>query len=172
MKLIETGKVKRIGVSNFTTKKLQWILDEDEKPANNQVEIHPYIPQKELITFCKDHGIVVSAFSPLGAPNTKFKHINNTSPSIPKLLDDPLIVQIARNHMATAAQVLLKWNIMRNVPVLVKSSSQTRMKENLESLTVELTEEDMASIGNISKRYRYVNIDDLVLTHRRAEDGF
>ncbi|KII74091.1 Aldo-keto reductase family 4 member C9 [Thelohanellus kitauei] len=52
VKLKETGKAKHIGVSNFTTTKLQWLLDEGENPENNQVELHPYLPQKKLMSFC------------------------------------------------------------------------------------------------------------------------
>ncbi|KII61126.1 putative oxidoreductase [Thelohanellus kitauei] len=116
VRLAETGKVKRIGVSNFTKKKLQWILDEDEKLANIQGMMKDtfkwkfinIFPQNEVIDSLKDLRIVVSSYCPLDAPNTEFKYINKTTTHIPKLLDDPLIIKIAINHMATPAQILSK----------------------------------------------------------------
>ncbi|KII70058.1 Aldo-keto reductase family 1 member C1 [Thelohanellus kitauei] len=76
-------------------------------------------------------------------------------PEIPKIIEDPVIASIAKNHQATPAQVLLKWGMLRGYPVLVKSSSESRMKENLESLHLQLTEQDMKSIASITTKYRY-----------------
>ncbi|KII70054.1 Aldo-keto reductase family 4 member C9 [Thelohanellus kitauei] len=157
VKLKEAGKAKHIGVSNFTTKKLHWLLDEGEKPENNQVELQPYLPQNKLLRFCKENRIELTAYSPLGSPNTKMALADTTLPGIPKILDDPLIVSIAKSHSATPAQVLLKWGMLRGSPVLVKSSSESRMKENLESVKLQLTEQDMKSISNIKTQHRYLD---------------
>ncbi|KII70060.1 Aldo-keto reductase family 1 member C4 [Thelohanellus kitauei] len=85
-----------------------------------------------------------------------------TLPTIPKIIEDPVIDSIAKSHKATPAQVLLKWGMLRGSPVLVKSSSESRMKENLESLNLQLTEQDMNSIANINTKYRYVQAKGLV----------
>ncbi|KII72310.1 Aldo-keto reductase family 1 member C1 [Thelohanellus kitauei] len=162
VKLKESGKAKHIGVSNFTTTKLQWLLEEGEKPENNQVELHPYLPQNKLVRFCKDNRIEITAYSPLGSPNTKMEQAGITLPTIPKIIEDPVIDSIAKSHKATPAQVLLKWGMLRGSPVLVKSSSESRMKENLESLNLQLTEQDMNSIANINTKYRYVQAKGLV----------
>ncbi|KII72309.1 Prostaglandin-E(2) 9-reductase [Thelohanellus kitauei] len=105
VKLKESGKAKHIGVSNFTTTKLQWLLEEGEKPENNQVELHPYLPQNKLMRFCKDNQIEITAYSPLGSPKTKMALVDTTLPGIPQIIEDPLIASIAKSHQATPAQV-------------------------------------------------------------------
>ena len=70
IKLKEAGKVKSVGVSNFNIEQLERIIKETGVvPSVNQVELHPYLPQKELVEYCKKKGIVVTAYSPLGTPD-------------------------------------------------------------------------------------------------------
>ncbi|KII74090.1 Aldo-keto reductase family 1 member C4 [Thelohanellus kitauei] len=83
-------------------------------------------------------------------------------PEIPKIIEDPVIDSIAKSHKATPAQVLLKWGMLRGSPVLVKSSSESRMKENFESLHVQLTEQDMKSISSITTKHRYLDFKYVV----------
>ncbi|KII61748.1 Aldo-keto reductase family 1 member C4 [Thelohanellus kitauei] len=172
VKLKDYGMIKYVGVSNFTVKKLQWLLEEDEKPDNNQVELHPYLPQNELIKFCRDHRIEVTAHSPLGSSNTGLSIVDTTTYKTPKILFDPLICQIAKSHNVTPAQVLLKWNISRECPVLVKSSDEGRMKENLESLKINLNENDMESISKISVKHRYMRLKKMLPPGMRHDDPF
>ena len=120
------GKVKAIGVSNFSIKTLTELLAHATiVPAVNQVELHPCLPQHALRAFCADKGILLTAYSPLG------KH---------KFADDPAIVAIADAHGpgVTSAQVLLSWAVQRGTVVIPKTLHAARLKENLEVTTPEL----------------------------------
>lgn len=133
------GKVKAIGVSNFTIKHLKEVLDEAVIfPSVNQVELHPYLPQPELVKFCQDNGIEVVAYSPLGSG----KH--------PSLLEDPTIVRISKEIGLTPAQVLISWAYSRGTGVIFKTSNPKRVKENFH--TVFLDAEIMRQINDIKER--------------------
>ncbi|KII70066.1 Aldo-keto reductase family 1 member C1 [Thelohanellus kitauei] len=179
VKLKESGMTRHIGVSNFTIKKLKWLMEEDETPENNQgklfgirVELHPYLPQHELVQFCKENGIVASAYAPLGSFNKKTPYVDTTAPGIPNILEDPLIGQIAKRHNASPAQILLKWNIRRGCPVLVKSTHEERMKENLKSLDINLTPHDLELIDKINIKRRYYNLKFFIPTSYYDEGVF
>ncbi len=94
------------------------------KPAVVQVESHPYLPQWELLNFCKGHGIVMQAFAPLG-------HAIE-----PKLLEDPVITSIAKRVNQTPAQVLLAWALQRSTALLTTSKTPNRIRENFEVATL------------------------------------
>lgn len=140
-KLFETrpGKVKAIGVSNFSIKNLTELLKHAKiVPAMNEIETHPYNQENELIEFCREKGIVVSAYTPLGQVHSP-------------ILKDADIVKIAEEigNDVTPAEVVLSWNVQRGVVVLPKSSNPTRVKQNFELLT--LSDDHMQRIFDISK---------------------
>ncbi|KAJ1677539.1 hypothetical protein EV182_005952, partial [Spiromyces aspiralis] len=146
-KLLETGKVRAIGMSNFTVAKLKRVLEAGSVvPAVNQVELHPYLPQDDLLKFNNEHGIITTAYSPLGS-TAKFN-----------LREDDVIVEIANKHNATPAQVLLAWGVQRGTVVIPKSVSPDRIKANFEQIVLE--NDDMTKINSITRRERFCDPKD------------
>ncbi|KAL2519433.1 NAD(P)-linked oxidoreductase superfamily protein [Abeliophyllum distichum] len=136
------GLTKSIGVSNFSCKKLEEILSTANiSPAVNQVEVNPCWQQKKLIEFCKAKGILVVAYSPLGAAGT-FYGTN-------RVLDSPVINQIAKARGKNAAQVALRWEYEQGIGVVMKSFNKDRMKQNLEIFNWSLSDEELKKIGEI-----------------------
>ncbi|XP_021842067.2 NADPH-dependent aldo-keto reductase, chloroplastic [Spinacia oleracea] len=144
-KCLELGLCKAIGVSNFSTKKLQHLLDfASVCPAVNQVEMHPMWRQNKMRKFCGEHKIHMSAYMPLGGPGNFW---GSTS-----VIKDPIILSIAKKHKATPAQVALKWGIQRGTSVIVKSFNEGRMRENIGALDLKLDENDMINIEKLVER--------------------
>jgi len=120
-RLVDDGQCGSIGLSNVNLPKLREIVDGARiKPAVVEVESHPYLPEWDLLDYCREHGIVLLAFAALGHAMT------------PRLLDDPVIVAIARRLGKTPAQVVLAWAIQRGTALLTTSVTPGRIRENLE----------------------------------------
>ncbi|MBA0572258.1 hypothetical protein Golob_002613 [Gossypium lobatum] len=118
-----SGKARAIGVSNFSTKKLQDLLKYAKvPPAVNQVECHPVWQQPGLHYLCKSTGVHLSAYSPLGSPGSWIKG---------EVLKEPILVEIAEKLNKSPAQVALRWGIQSGHSVLPKSVNESRIKENL-----------------------------------------
>ncbi|KAK9508717.1 hypothetical protein O3M35_006209 [Rhynocoris fuscipes] len=144
---VQQGLAKSIGISNFNSKQVQEILDiATIKPVNNQVECHPYFNQTKLIDFCKSKGITVTAYSPLGSP---FRPPNEPGKIL--LLEDPKLKEIAEKHGKTPAQVLIRYQIEREVIVIPKSANKERLANNFEALSFSLTKEDMNELNSLNK---------------------
>lgn len=151
----QEGFTHSIGVSNFGVKKLQDLIEKAEiLPAVNQIENHPLLQQNELVGFCQKNMIAVTAYSPLGSMDrvAGMKHNNE-----PIILENPVILEIAKRLNVTAAQVLLAWQLQRNVIIIPKSIHQDRIKENFAAQAVELDNEDMKRIASLDIAYRYVD---------------
>ncbi len=141
--LVETGWCKAIGLSDVSLAQLQEVFAAARvKPAVLQVESHPYLPQWEMLDFCKRHGIVMQAFAPLG-------HAIE-----PKLLEDPVITNIAKRLNQTPAQVLLAWALQRGTALLTTSKAPNRIRENFEVATLPETAIKEISEG-IKTEYRF-----------------
>lgn len=148
------GLVKHIGVSNFSTQKLQRLMAQtDFAPEMNQVELHPYLQQNKLLEFCSKNNINVTAYSPLGSGDRPDQMKADDEPS---LLENPVIKEIAEKHSASAGQILIKWSEQRGTAVIPKSTNEKRIKENLESAKIQLDEKDMKKIADLDKHFRYV----------------
>ncbi len=146
VELKKKGFVKHVGVSNFSIPKLARLISTGETPEMNQIEIHPYFQQDELIEFCKDNGILVTAYSPLGS-----RHLMKNEESITK---NPVVLEIAEKHNSTPAQVILAWGMQRGTIVIPKSVNNERIKENFGANSVQLDEEDMRKIAALNKNLR------------------
>ncbi|MGG2952647.1 aldo/keto reductase [Geobacillus stearothermophilus] len=139
-KLYKDGYVRAIGVSNFQIHHLQDVLADCEiKPMVNQVEYHPRLTQKELLTFCRENGIQLEAWSPLMRG---------------EILSEPTIVEIGKKYGKTPAQVVLRWDLQHGVVTIPKSVTPARIKENADIFDFSLTDEEMKQIDalNLNKR--------------------
>jgi diketogulonate reductase-like aldo/keto reductase len=120
-RLVDEGRCKSIGLSDVNLEKVREIVAAARiKPAMVQVESHPYLPEWELLDFCKEHGVVLLAFAALGHA------------SEPKLLDDPVITAIAQRVNKTPAQVALAWAVQRGTAFLTTSTKPDRIRENFD----------------------------------------
>lgn len=152
--VLAAGKVKNIGVSNFNSEQIGRLLKEASvKPAVNQVECHPYLNQAKLIEFCAGHGIVLTAYSPLGSPDRPF-----AKPDDPALLSDPRLVEIATRHGKSVAQVLIRYQVQRGVVVIPKSVTPARIQSNIEVFDFELTKAEMDTINAFDNQFRFVTL--------------
>jgi len=132
--LVDEGKCKAIGLSDISLGQAKEIFEAGRiKPAVVHVESHPYLPQWDLLDYCRKNGIVLQAFAALGHS------------SEPKLLEDPVITSIAKRANKTPAQVLLAWAIQRGTALLTTSKTASRIKENFGVST--LPEEDVREIS-------------------------
>jgi len=150
---VEKGLAKHIGVCNFNVQSLVDMLSYAKiKPACCQVELHPHMPQHELVQFLKTNDIVPVAHSPLSAPNRgkMFKECGT-------IFEDPTMIGIAEKHGKTVAQISLAWNMARGVVVIPKTQKIKRFEENFSAQQIELDKEDIEKINSIEKRVRVYN---------------
>ena len=135
------GRARSIGVSNFQPHHLRRLDAECEvPPAVNQIEVHPYLIQADVRTYCAEHRITVEAWSPLARGG--------------ELLSEPVIVSIAGRVGKSPAQVVLRWHIERGDIVFPKSVTPSRIKENIDIFDFELSAEDVAAIGALNRNQR------------------
>jgi diketogulonate reductase-like aldo/keto reductase len=124
-RLVEEGHCRSIGLSDITLEKLREVVAAARiKPSVVQVESHPYLPEWELLEFCREHGIVLQAFAAVGHGLE------------PKLIEDPVITAIAQRVHKTPGQVLLAWAVQRGTAFLTTSTKPPRIKENFDISTL------------------------------------
>lgn len=151
--LVETGLVRHIGVCNFGCSLLRDLLTYATiRPEVLQVESHPYLVQAKLLRYCREQGIVYTAFSPLGAASYVPLGMAEESDS---LLLHPTVREIASHHERSAAQILLRWGVQRETAVIPKTSRVERLRENLSVFDFELSADEMDSLANLDRHRRY-----------------
>uniref|UniRef100_A0A8C6UUR5 alcohol dehydrogenase (NADP(+)) n=1 Tax=Neogobius melanostomus TaxID=47308 RepID=A0A8C6UUR5_9GOBI len=156
-----SGKVKSIGVSNFNILQLERLLALCRvSPAVNQVELHPYLVQTELIDFCKSKNIALTAHSPFGSPGRPPEMIKTEKDPI-NLLTDSTVAVIAKKHRRSPAQVLLRYHIQQGIPVIPKSEKAHRIMENTKIFDFELTEDDMTALRGLNRGWKACELEEI-----------
>ena len=139
-KLLADGRVRAIGVSNFMPEHLERLLGETSVvPAVNQIEVHPYFQQSALQRKHAEHGIATQAWSPIGGI-TSYRGMEKRS------VNDPTLLEIARQHGKSPAQVMLRWHLQEGRSAIPKSVRPERIAENFDVFDFELTREQVAAI--------------------------
>ena len=152
---LDQGLVRHIGVSNFSVKKIESLLQKSvHAPEMNQVEMHPLLQQKELLSYCHSKDVHITAYSPLGSGDRpdRLKKEDDIN-----LLEEETIAQIAEKHNCSAAQVLLSWGVERGTAVIPKSVNPKRLEQNLAAADVSLDEDDMQKIAQLDRHSRYID---------------
>jgi len=152
---VEAGKVRSIGVSNFNVKQIQRIFEHGTiKPAVLQIEAHPYFSQNNLLQFCKKHGVIVTAFSPLANNAHMFRKEGQ-----PNLLEEKIVLDIAGKHKKTPAQVVIRWAVQRGTVAIPKSTRLVRLEENFQVYDFQLSAADVSSIDGLDRNWRILTLD-------------
>jgi diketogulonate reductase-like aldo/keto reductase len=146
--LLADGRVRAIGVSNFMPEHLQRLLAESSVvPAANQIEIHPYFQQAALQRLDAEHGILNQAWSPIGG-------ITSYRPAEKSAFEEPTLLQIARQHGKSAAQVMLRWHLQEGRSAIPKSVKPARIAENFDVFDFELSGDEIAAIDALETGVR------------------
>lgn len=140
--LQQQGKLRNIGVSNFTISHLEEAQKHSRKISMNQVEYHPYLNQESLLEYCNKNKIKITAYSPLGRG---------------QILHDKTLAAIAKQHNKSSAQICLRWSLQKGMVVIPKASSEHHLKTNMEIFDFSLTEKEMQQINTIAANERLVN---------------
>lgn len=142
-KAYQEGKVKAIGLSNFTAEQIQEILNICEvKPAVLQTEVHPYSQEQELKQFLSKEGIVIQAWYPLG-------HGDST------LIQEPLFTELGKKYGKSNAQIILRWHIQDGNIVIPGSKNPAHIRDNFDLFDFSLTAEEMTKIADMDQQKRY-----------------
>ncbi|PNF24350.1 1,5-anhydro-D-fructose reductase [Cryptotermes secundus] len=152
---VKLGLARSVGISNFNTEQINRVLEVATiKPAVNQVECHPYLNQSKLIAFCKERGIVITAYCPLGSPNSIAKA------DFPAPLKDPTLQELASKYKKSVAQIILRYLIQHGTVPIPKSSNKNRLKENFDIFDFELSSADVAAIDALDRNARICAFND------------
>lgn len=138
--LLDSGKCRAIGVSNYMIHHLEELLGYARIiPAVNQVEFTPFLYLKDLLDFCRTHRIQLESYSPL-TRGKKFNH--------------PLLQELSKKYRKTPAQILIRWNLEHQVVVIPKSSRPERIEENADVFDFNIAEKDMQALDGLHQNYR------------------
>ncbi|MEL6902147.1 MAG: aldo/keto reductase [Cyanobacteria bacterium J06606_4] len=152
--LKQKGLARSVGVSNFSISKLETLIERTGVvPAMNQVELHPYNRQDELVRYCQEKGILLTAYSPLGSSD---RPENMKAKDEPPLLENKTVLKTAQQVGITPGQLLIAWALDRGTVVIPKSTNASRIAENFAAASFELSEQARAALDDIEIQYRYV----------------
>jgi D-xylose reductase len=151
--LVHQGLVKRIGVCNYNSGLLHDLMSYATiKPAELQIESHPYLTQESLIRLANSYGMEVTAFSPFGALSYIELDMAQAEESV---LAQAAIVKAAQTHQKTPAQIVLRWGVQRGCSVITKTTKPERLQENLQVFDFTLSDAEMTAISALNKNRRF-----------------
>ncbi len=146
-RLYEEGRVRAIGVSNFTVRHLEELYGACQvMPAVNQVEMSPFLYQRELLEHCRGRNVLVTAFSPLARGQA---------------LGDPVLAEVAARHRRSPAQVMIRWCLQKGMAVIPRSADPAHIKENADVFDFSLDDEDMARLDLLHTGLRTTTDPDI-----------
>jgi alcohol dehydrogenase (NADP+) len=155
LQVSSAGLARQVGVSNFNPAKIERVRTATgQTPSVNQVELNPYLQQDDLVAACKEMGVAVTAYSPLGSPDSAAMMGREDDVL---LTENPTIVRIAEARGATPGQVLISWALHRGTSVIPKSVNPGRIVENLGAEDVALSPDDMRAIAALDRNARFVD---------------
>lgn len=170
--LVGKGFAKSIGISNFQGSLILDLLRYAKiRPATLQIEHHPYLVQKNLLKLAEAEGIAVTAYSSFG-PQSFVELEWQSAKDTPVLFEHPVVVDIAKKHSRTAAQVVLRWATQRGLAVIPKSNNQTRLLQNLEVTDFNLEQSEIDSISGLDKNLRFNNPTDVSSSTKIPQAGY
>jgi diketogulonate reductase-like aldo/keto reductase len=138
-RILDEGKARAVGVSNYLVRHLdETIARSPVVPAIDQIEFSPFLYQKDLLSYCREKGIILEAYSPL----TRGRR-----------LDDPRLVALAREYGRTPAQMMIRWVLQKGMVVIPKSVHVERMRENVSVFDFEISAEDEATMDSFNEDY-------------------
>jgi D-xylose reductase len=159
--LVPKGYAKSIGISNFQGSLILDLLRYAKiRPATLQIEHHPYLVQKTLLKLAEAEGIAVTAYSSFG-PQSFVELEWQKAKDTHILLEHPVIVESAKKHDKTPAQVILRWATQRGLAVIPKSNNQTRLLQNLEVTGFDLEQSELDAITGLDRNLRFNNPTDV-----------
>jgi D-xylose reductase len=151
--LVHAGLARNIGVCNFNVALLRDLQSCAKiAPAVLQVELHPLLTQEKLLRYCREEGIAVTGFSPLGAASYVPIGMADAQESA---LEEPVVQEIAARHRKSAAQVVLRWAVQRGTSVVPKTTRPERLRENLSIFDFELSAAEMAAVADLNRNRRF-----------------
>lgn len=132
----KAGKVRSVGVSNYNVKHLEEICEAGlEPPSVNQIELHPLCQQKAIVDYCRSHGIVVQAYTPL----------------VRGEFGNPVLQELSKKYNKDPAQILIRWSLQHNFVPLPKSQNPDRIRSNFEVFNFELNEDDIEKLDKLDR---------------------
>ncbi len=138
--IAKSGRARSIGVSNYQLRHLEELLGEGRTvPAVNQIELSPFNWQRDLVEYCRKHGIVVEAYAPLTAGDK---------------IRDPALTALAKRAGRTNAQLLVRWSLQHDLVAIPKATSEAHLRENLGALEFELSADEMVALDALHEGYR------------------
>lgn len=144
-KAVKDGKLRSIGISNFQSFQVQDLMMFNEvKPVVNQIEINPLNPENDNVAWLQKNNIVPEAWGPMGQ-------------AAKGIFTNPVLVEIAKRHHKTTGQIILAWNIQREVVVIPKSVHSDRIKENIDVFDIQLSSDEMKQISQLDQKDSYFN---------------